>query len=130
MIMRPNCCLHIEFKDKLTKISASQVKRHAELAEVGTHVHICRKIESATTLVEDWIAQNHVNPVLGLSGHAGGAPEASGQALNEGGDADAKGPALRDSSAKAGAGQSNPEPAPKLWRAKSRDLGDVVVSRN
>lgn len=51
-----NHCLHIEFKDKLTAISAGQVKRHAELARVGIRVHICRALQPAIELTLAWLA--------------------------------------------------------------------------
>ena len=46
--------LMIEFKDKETKVSASQKKRHAELLQCGIVVHICRDLDSAIRLVLAW----------------------------------------------------------------------------
>lgn len=50
-------CLHIEFKDKDTPISAGQKKRHAELAAIGIHVHIIRDLSTAEMLVIEWQRQ-------------------------------------------------------------------------
>jgi hypothetical protein len=47
-------CLHIEFKDKETRISPAQVKRHAELAAVGVTVHILRDLDAAIALALEW----------------------------------------------------------------------------
>ena len=49
-----NRVLMIEFKDKETKVSAAQVKRHAELAETGTTVHILRELPAAMALATEW----------------------------------------------------------------------------
>lgn len=72
----------------------------------------------------------------GADAHA--KARARAQALSEGGDAtcpqESNGGQIEGLTQQPrtsnGAGQSNPEPAPKLWLAKSRDLGDVVVQRN
>lgn len=50
-------CLHIEFKDKETHISAAQKKRHAELARCGTCVHIIRDLQAAINLTLEWRSQ-------------------------------------------------------------------------
>lgn len=47
-------CIHIEFKDKNTPISASQKTRHAELAAAGVKVHVIRSLDAAIELVNAW----------------------------------------------------------------------------
>lgn len=47
-------CLHIEFKDKDTKVSATQERRHAELMRAGCRVFICRTLNDAIELTKAW----------------------------------------------------------------------------
>jgi len=47
-------CLMIEFKGVKTPISASQKKRHAELAAAGCTVHVIRDLGAAIALVDAW----------------------------------------------------------------------------
>lgn len=47
-------CLHIEFKDKETKVSKVQKDRHAELARAGVTVHILRELPAAIELARAW----------------------------------------------------------------------------
>lgn len=57
--------LFIEMKDKATKVSAGQKRRHAELAAVGCVVHIVREIGVAIELATEWrrqIGTNYTTP--------------------------------------------------------------------
>lgn len=53
-IFSRNSVLFIELKDKETRISKSQTDRHAVIEAAGCHVHICRSLEHAQTLVTQW----------------------------------------------------------------------------
>lgn len=121
-VFNGNCAL-VEFKWLKGKLSPAQKQRIEELETAGNAVCVAYDLQTAISHIESVFGSNAV------LGH----PGASGQALSEGGDepcAEIGVTRQRQSSASNGAGQSNPEPAPKLWLAKSRDLGDVVVERN
>jgi hypothetical protein len=55
IVFRAGACIHLEAKDKHTAISASQQKRHAMLAAVGTRVFIFRSCAYGIELVTAWL---------------------------------------------------------------------------
>lgn len=50
-----NRVLMLEFKDKETRVSNVQKKRHAELLRAGCVVHICRTLSKAMVLTTEWL---------------------------------------------------------------------------
>lgn len=56
ILYRGSLALHIEFKDKETRISTDQKKRHAELAAAGVKVHILRSLQIAIETVYHWLS--------------------------------------------------------------------------
>lgn len=56
MIHRNGRCLMVEFKDKNTAVSESQIDRHAELLRHGCEVFIVRELERARVLVVQWLS--------------------------------------------------------------------------
>src|SRR4051812_13093020 len=55
MVHHQGRCLMIEFKTKEGKLSAGQVKRHAQLKEAGCPVYVVRDLEPAMLLTREWM---------------------------------------------------------------------------
>ncbi len=47
-------CLHLEFKDKETRVTAIQTARHERLKSIGQLVFVLRDLTSAIEIIEAW----------------------------------------------------------------------------
>lgn len=67
ILYNSNRVLHVEFKDKLTRVSAVQKARHAELLRAGCVVHICRSLDHALRITQEWLGTIFAGPIQRLS---------------------------------------------------------------